>query len=576
MYKSLLISMYLSCIGFIGHSVAQPTDTKGYPQDYFTYPVNQSKIILSGSFGEMRKNHFHSGIDIKPSKQGLAEPILAAADGYVSRIKVEPSGYGKALYITHPNGYTTVYAHLSKFDDDIANYIKEQQYKSESFSQDLYPATSRFRVTKGMEIGKMGNAGRSFGAHLHFEIRHTQSEVPINPMFFGIYPADTRRPTMQAIKLYEIDSSGFVLRTQERNLSNSGSSTLIEGGPFVINSPHYRLAVQGYDQMDGAWNKNGIYQIEMSQDGIPIFRNTLSQVSFGESGLLNAQIDYQEYAENRKFFAHLYHTPANILSTLDTTVQRFSHLSIKPGGSSRIAITATDLHGNSRTLEVDVQHQSGTVATQNHKMYNYIIPFDEKSVIDLEHSLVVFPDSAVTEKSRVFIAADTITYGTRCIMVKDDEHIPQRPIKLLFKDLGVVDSSALCLVKMDNKDDNVAYTGSWTDGLFRVPITEYGRYCLIEDREPPKIIPLGLQNNMRGKSSIRFKITDNLEAGTKSRRLKYRGLINGKWVLFDYDLKSDSIRYRFDEHCPSGENTIELEVLDAQNNRAYYKYSFVR
>ena len=171
-YMRLIIIPFLF---FISVSMAQ----NSYPQDYFQSPL-EIPLILSGTFAELRSNHFHSGLDIKTQQQSGLK-VMAAASGFVSRIKVSHFGYGKALYITHPNGYTTVYAHLQNFNPEIDAYIKHRQYKNESYEIELFPKAGELLVNNGDIVAYSGNTGGSGGPHLHFEIRNKQ-EHPMNPM----------------------------------------------------------------------------------------------------------------------------------------------------------------------------------------------------------------------------------------------------------------------------------------------------------------------------------------------------------------------------------------------------------
>ena len=194
----LLFSLFLIVI--IAFSFTE-SGKRSYPQNYFRSPVDHH-IKLSGTFGELRPNHLHAGIDIKAKNGKIGQPLYATADGYVSRIKVQSGGYGNVLYINHPNGYTSVYAHLHEFPKAIAKYVKEFQYRRQSFEVEIFPEAERFRFKQGEVVGKLGLSGRSFGPHLHFEIRDTKTEKPINPLLFGIQVADNIAPKLHKLKAY--------------------------------------------------------------------------------------------------------------------------------------------------------------------------------------------------------------------------------------------------------------------------------------------------------------------------------------------------------------------------------------
>jgi len=197
-----------------------------YPQNYFASPVN-SKILLSGTFAELRTNHFHSGIDIK-TQFASDKTLYAVADGYVSRIKVFPDGYGYALYITHPNGYVSVYAHLQKYSKEIQEYVKKRQYELKSFQLDIFPTSNELKITKGSIIGYSGNTGSSFGAHLHFEIRDSKTEMPINPLFFGYDVKDSIRPKIKHLKIYPASSLSLVLVSGSRKAQTYSVKSIMQ------------------------------------------------------------------------------------------------------------------------------------------------------------------------------------------------------------------------------------------------------------------------------------------------------------------------------------------------------------
>jgi len=264
-----------------------------YDQEYFKSPVKHG-MRLSGSFAELRTNHFHMGIDIKSTNGRPGDPILAVADGYVSRINVDASGYGNALYVDHDNGFTSVYAHLSAFAEDIAEHIKTKQYSTKSFQQQLYP-DSLFFVLQGDTIGFMGNTGKSFGPHLHFEIRETKSEIPVNPFLFGLKPTDQKPPVFQVIKFYKSDSLGNIslLQEQKLKLKSKGVYTL-DDEVIELPADQVAISVQVYDQMDGSYNKNGVYLMKLLVDDKVQHGYKLDKVSYEESHFINSFIDYGE------------------------------------------------------------------------------------------------------------------------------------------------------------------------------------------------------------------------------------------------------------------------------------------
>jgi hypothetical protein len=283
-YMRLLIIPFLLCISF---SIAQ----NSYPQDYFQSPL-EIPLILSGTFAELRSNHFHAGLDIK-TQQRAGLKVMAAASGFVSRIKVSHFGYGKALYITHPNGYTSVYAHLQNYNPEIDAYIKQRQYKNESYEIELFPKAGELLVNKGDIVAYSGNTGGSGGPHLHFEIRNKQ-EHPMNPMLFGLDIKDSVKPIVSALYVYPIGEGSYVNKS---NTKQKLRLIPIESGDYVAeNIEAYGkigFAIGSTDRQNLAANKNGVYKVESFYNGNKNFEIDFRKFSFAESNHINRLIDYE-------------------------------------------------------------------------------------------------------------------------------------------------------------------------------------------------------------------------------------------------------------------------------------------
>jgi Peptidase family M23 len=267
-----------------------------YPQDLFIPPL-QIPLIPAGTFGELRSGHFHSGLDIKTQQiEGL--PVYVIGDGMVSRIKIAHWGYGKALYIVHPNGYTSVYGHLQKFSPKIEAYVKNKQYEKESYEIELFPNSSELIIQKGEIIAYSGDTGSSSGPHLHFEIRNTNSEKPINPMLLGMEIKDNQPPFIDELYVYALSDSTQI---NQSNIKLKINLNKQKDGTFSTDTLYAEgkigFGINAYDKQDFSLNKNGVYAVEMMVNGVPYLSYDFETFSFNESHYINTFIDYEHYAK---------------------------------------------------------------------------------------------------------------------------------------------------------------------------------------------------------------------------------------------------------------------------------------
>lgn len=293
----------------------------GYPQNYFLFPLNPGvQAFLSGNTGEIRPNHFHAGLDVT-TNQKVGIPVLAAADGYVSRIKVSTFGYGHALYVTHANGFTTVYAHLERYRGNIRDYVRKKQYEKNSFEIELFPEKNALRVHKGDTLGYSGNTGSSGGPHLHFEIRDTKTEEFIDPLLFGFNEVrDNSAPVVQAVALrtFGLDSRVY------DEFGRKAFSPTRNGNKYVLSDTITAWGVLGLeikatDYQGSASNPNGISGMELRVNGKDIFTYKMERCYFDETRNINVHIDYERYIEHGERFQRAYRAEGNKLRLYKTS-----------------------------------------------------------------------------------------------------------------------------------------------------------------------------------------------------------------------------------------------------------------
>ena len=556
-----------------------PTDEK-YPVDYFHAPVSHT-LLLSGTFGELRPNHFHAGIDIKSSKGVAGDPVFATADGYVSRIKVDESGYGNAVYVNHPNGFTTVYAHLDHFSDALAAYVKKLQYDKESFEVDLNPGFGEFQVLQGGQLGVMGNSGSSNGAHLHFEVRKTSSQKPVNPLLFGFKVTDNVKPKMHSLKTYFLNDKLEEQGSKEISLVKTKSGQYrVKGDTLTLSAWRAGFALKVYDHFDMVSNWNGIYALKMYQDDVLVYDFDMESFSFDESLYINAHCDYEERVTKKSYFNRCFHLPGNELSIYNQRINN-GVIDLYENKPNHIVMIASDVAGNEAILEFWVKRGKAPATKVGSKTYNYVLPFDEGNLIRTEGLYLHLPKGTLYEN--LYMQYETTPEKSDgCFSHVHHIHNYRTPIHKYF-DIGIRPTVSIpaelkpkVFVAYCQGGDVWNCGGQWNEGLLRARVRALGDYCIMVDEKAPVVTPVAFANNMRGYNKMKFKVTDNVETMGPVRAITYNAWVDGKWILMEYDKKNDMLTYEFDEHVGDGDHVLKLVVKDAVGNETLYEKNFMR
>ncbi|MFV0238191.1 MAG: M23 family metallopeptidase [Flavobacteriales bacterium] len=532
---------------------------KKYPQDFST-PL-KIPMILSGTFGELRTNHFHAGLDIKTQgREGIN--IHSIGDGYVSRIKISPRGYGKAIYITHPNGYTSVYAHLKELKGAIADYTRSQQYSRQSFEVDLFPKKGSLKVNRDQIIALSGNSGGSGGPHLHFEIRETASETPINPLKFGYQFADTKKPLINGVYVYPIKG---MAGGNNKSVYKVGFSkgTLTRNTPIPV-SGKVGIGVKTYDQLNGASNKNGIYSIDLYVNHQHTYNFTAEKVSFSQTRYINSHTDYHHKKTRNGWINKCFLDIGNKLNMYETKVNR-GIIDAKAGQSYDIRLVVKDFKGNEKVSNFTLIAQENILNTETQnfsKKFKWDTPNDYKN----EGIKLHFPTHSFYKDIDFTYSKTESTHkvGKTTIPLHKLFTISIKPEGIPAQDLNKT------VLTRNGRSIGGVYKNGWITDKSK----EFGSFALKVDRTPPKIVSINLSNGstFTSKSKIKLKISDNL-----SGIAKYVGKIDGKWVLMDYDKKYRLLTFDFkNESISTGNHTFELTVTDKKGNQSHLKRTFVK
>lgn len=549
------------------------------PKGYFSPPLNIG-LALTGSFSEVRPNHFHSGIDFSvQKKEGL--PVFAVADGFISRIKVSPFGFGNALYIDHPNGFTSVYGHMKGYNDTITEYVRANQYKLKSFEVDLFPANKKehIYVKKGQLIGYTGNSGSSGGAHLHFELRNTKTENIINPLLFGFNLPDNYPPYIDFIKIYPEDNNSYIVSSNEVtrfNVKKSGNSTYRLATKDTLSLwGNFSIGAQAFDFNQNLSDRNGFYSIKMFVDSAEFFSLVCDSFSFAESRYVNATIDFSANYNLGSRIIKSRKLPGNHLSFLKS--EKNGILSFTDNKVHEISILVADESNNTVNLRfwVKPQKPAGFVQVPSIPEADTAVQFKYNKFNKFETN-----DLKVEITPGCLYQDIKFTYRKRPgskgmfseIHYLHDPEVPiHNKIKVSIKATGLpqnLQSKAL-LVRIDREGDRSPAGGSYENGYVETSTNLFDGYAIVVDTIPPIIRPSS--ENAKSKSSLKFTVSDNF-SGIST----YKGEVNGQWALVEWDPKNKLMVYKFDKVANPGKNKFSLFLEDEKGNKTSYSTTFTK
>ena len=543
---------------------------------YFTPPL-KGALKLSGTFGELRPQHFHAGIDLKAP---IGTSVRASAEGYISKISVSPHGYGNVLYLQHPNGYTSVYAHLQSFHPAIAAYVKQNQYLKKSFEIVLNPPIDSFSFKQGEVIGKLGVSGRSFGPHLHFEIRHTDSGVAINPLSFNIPASDTRLPQLKMLKYYAFDEASNKLQDAISRVKRRGKYYVpTQGDTLLIPGQHMGFAVEALDQLNGAYNWNGVYEILLYQDDSLRFHMQMEHFPITQLRFLNAHIDYSEWSNSGIFLNQCFLLPMNELE--DIYPQKNGFLKVDNGQTSKINIIAKDHAGNKAVLRFWVKKTNAS-SSKYQPFFNYQLKASVANGINRAGIQLSFPAKTFYEDLPLHYAAsyeDSYNVYSLVHQIHDDNTPIHSPFELAIKpnqDIPQPLSDKAFIAYCGHDGSIVNVGGAWKKEWLYTKSRQFGHYYIAIDTTAPEIVPLAFQKKKKNRYLISFRIADNFRTGGHAPGLKYEGWIDEKWVLFSYDAKSNTIKHHFEKTLLPGPHHLKLKVEDAVGNISFFESDFMK
>jgi len=571
--KTFLLLILLS-ICSIGK--AQLFPNKNYPKGYFNYPVN-AKIGIAANFGELRPDHYHMGLDCRTDRV-QNRPVMAAADGYIAHIRIEPLGFGRAIYINHPNGLTTLYGHLNKFFPALEKYVKEQQYKLRSWKVYLDVPPGMFPVKKGQFIAYSGNAGGSQGPHCHFEIRDTKTDKVLNALLFEMPIPDNVPPTIVRLALYDRNKSTYSQIPKLFSLKKTGGGYTSVNPVIIINTDKASFGISANDKVSGSANPNGIFQSILYFDQKAVVGFQIDSITYDETRYVNAHIDYKTKEAGGPYIEHLSRLPGYPQGVY----KDFSGdgvISLTDSNIHSVKIVVSDTYGNTSILQFNIKKARGNEANQGNNSSNFNqlefrpgftnifenenvqLILDQQALYDsfafvfskeISNSANSFSDIYVLESGLVPVH----DYFT--LRIKADKTVPEKyRNRMLIK----WNWGSKTEVKKANGE------GEWLTATFR----DFGDFELISDDIPP-VITGGFKDNSNLSKASRIILVPK----DNNKEIKnFRAELDGNWLMFTND-KGKSFIYNFDEKCGRGMHELKISVQDEAGNTTEKIFHFTR
>ena len=545
--RILYTTLFISNINF---GISQEID--------FHTPID-APFDLSGTFGEFR-SRFHTGIDFK-SRGVQGQKIFSIEDGYVSRIEVNNYGYGKVIYIDHFNGFTSVYAHLKNFSPELDEYIKSELYKAKKNSIKKFPKKNQLRISKGAVIGYSGNTGRSFGPHLHFEIRDTKSQDAINPLMFNYTYKDDERPIIRGLYLINEDNSlirSLPIRKKVRKVNDS---------TYTVDDFEYNgkvgIGLDIYDiQYKNLYNQNGVYKVELFIDSILKYSYKMDKIKFSENHYKKIMYDYISLVESNKKVLKIYSPRNSNLSFLKNN--KFNGIinsdSFK---NNSLHVRVSDWNGNSSSIKFKIKANDSISSRQS---YNGIeILTDQKYTLNKNSSIIEIDKNTFYNDLLMNVSYQS---GILNLGKEKDPFRSSIKIKLPHKISDTLELRQSFVGKIIN--GKISYINSKkSNSYINASISSLGEYVISKDSLKPEIKPINFKSNsnIKLKNTLRLRLKDDL-SGIK----KYSSYFNGNWALFEYEPKSNMIFHNLsDGIIKNGENELIIKYEDGVGNKGVYQ-----
>ncbi|MBY0476388.1 MAG: M23 family metallopeptidase [Chitinophagaceae bacterium] len=563
-----IITFYFSLFAFHFAS-AQLFPEKNYPTDYFRYPLN-IPLKLNANFGEMRPNHFHMGLDLFTLRRENLE-VYVPADGWIAKVKVDPNGFGNAIYVNHPNGYTTLYCHMNTFPTKVRAAMIEAQYAKQSWKGDIEFAKNQFPVKRGEFLAYSGNTGASAGPHVHYEIRRTEDDACLNALLFHRVH-DVTPPDISKLAVYDRNKSTYEQFARTMGLTKVAGGYSVSGGVITVSTNAVSFAIVATDRITGVPNSNGIYEAVVYLDDEPISGFRIDAFDYIQTRYLNAHIDYRIKAAGGSYFQHLSPLPGDQLPIYYKKGDGLIHLD--DTATHDIKIVVNDANENASTLRFKIKRTATVTAAANvQKDSRYMLPNQlnifEQDEVQMVSTTKSFYDAfrlVYNYKTSAAAYSNIHVVHTPMIPVHDSMMIRIKPNKLIPES----SRNRMLMIKNARGKKEVA-RATFVKGWYEAKFREFGEFWLEADEVPPTLAISGVVDGGTVTSNTLITCT---AADNKLKIRSFRAELDGEWLMFSG--LGPVYRYRVDEYCPEGEHELKIKIEDEAGNTVERVMRFTR
>jgi hypothetical protein len=541
------------------------------PRKAFHDPVSVD-FSLSGNFGELRSNHFHMGLDVRTNGEENL-PVYAVADGYVSRVLIEEYSLGKAVFITHPDGHTTVYAHLNSFYEALEAAVEAKQYATQQREQDLHFDAGRFPVEKGQQIARSGNTGGSEAPHLHFEVRDTRTDHNLNPLLYGFDMDDGTPPVLAGLYWYNRQYSTYRMPGSSIALTGKEGQYKPVKDVIQVRSPLISLGIRAVDKSDDNRFRFGIYRTVCKVDDELVYESTANDFTYGDSRYINACIDYPKWIKTGLFIQHLSVLPGNHFPA----AKGKGLIDLSDRKMHTLQISCYDVNNNVSVMEGQVQYSGAIEKPIPAQPAARLLVPGRESVVQGKQAIVRFSAKAFYDTVLFVLkeqpatqagkASALISLHNTAIPVHDDYRVSIKALPSL-----TAAQRERVVVQLNDGKQLTAVKGKWEGPYMTASFSSLGTVQLLLDTAPPSVRLIASEDGqVYHKESFDIKLNCKDAAGPISN---FRAALDGKWLLFDR--KGEEATLHIPATCKPGKHQLTITVADVAGNTTRETFSFIK